>query len=753
MIEIQFEVIKIKYRNDETGYSILETKILKHPEDIDIPTAQKIIVGHFPVVHKKDEFIAEGNWIDAGKYGYQFKVNYSKLVFPETEKGMIYFLKECVKGVGGVVAKRIVTTFKEDTFQIILNEPDKLLTIPGVTEKKKESIYKAVFFHKEFEEVALYLLSVGLSHMEASKVYKELGYAAISKISSNPYILLSLKGFSFNKADTVAQNLHFKYDNPKRIYHGLLHFLQSRMDSRGDMFTYMTDIYNYFSEHLTRYGSYSDGLLISKESIDKAMAKFKRWDKVRIEDNDGDTCVYIKYFFNAENAIVKNIKNRLTTMNQWITHPSDLEEYLREEEGKGLMLAKNQKRAIDMALFNKLSILSGGPGTGKTHTINAIIKTIEHFKPGAEIKLAAPTGRAAKRMTEMTGKPAETIHRMVGIFGGEHSNPEADSFEELDADFLIIDESSMIDAHVFHVLLNAVSERTRILLVGDFNQLPSVGPGLILRDLMESNEIPKVVLDEIFRQAQDSQIVTNSYNLIHGKGFDSLNFDKRKKDFYFMEEENTEAIIDKILMVIKRALKAGNSLDDVQVLTVLNGGDLGVQELNKRIQRVFNPKNGRKREVKIRADFFLREGDRVMQTVNNYDLNVFNGEVGKVDKIEVVEKNGENIFELTVDYGDREVTYGDENLEEIVLAYAMSVHKSQGSEFKFVIMPIHGSLRVLLNQNIIYTGWTRAKQMVVMVGSKDELRDGMMRKENTIRNSLIRKKLQEEVDMPNKKRA
>lgn len=743
MIEIKFEVQKIKYRNEESGYTVMDVKLIDHPENVEIPTAGRTVTGIFQAIHKKDEFVAEGDWVDAGKFGYQFKVSKFELVLPETSKGMVSFLSRSVKGIGPLVAKRIVQEFEEETFQIIMNFPEKLLRIKGVTQAKKDAIHFAVNKHKEYEEVALFLLSVGLTHVETSIVYEELGYAAISKIKNNPYVLLSLKHFTFKTADIVAQKMGFSYDNSERILIGIMHFLNYRMQSRGDMYTDSTEVVEDLSAYLNTYGGYENKDEITSDKIKEGLKTLNDLGKIFIEKYGKQECVYITYFHHAEDSIVKNISKKINEFNHWICRPEDLDEYIQErEENGGMALAEKQKQAIRMTLFNKLSILSGGPGTGKTHTINAIINTAEHFLPGAMISLCAPTGRAAKRMTELTGRKAETIHRLIKIYGGDNGDAGEETFEEVDADFLIVDESSMIDAHVFNVLLNAVTDRTRILLVGDYNQLPSVGPGLILRDLMESGAVPKTILTEIFRQAQDSQIVTNSYNIIHGKGIDSLTYDPKKKDFLFKELANVEEIINITLNVMKKAIRQGATLDEIQVLTVLNGGDLGVHELNRRIQKCFNPKTGKYKEVQVGVDLYLRIFDRVMQTRNNYDLNVFNGEVGRIESIDIVIDGGEEKLQMLVDFGDRDVIYGEDEVHELVLAYAMSVHKSQGSEFKYVIMPIHRSLKVLLNRNIIYTAWTRAKEKVILLGSRKELEDGIGRVENTVRNSLIRPKLE-----------
>ena len=324
MIEIRFEVSRIKFRNPDTGYTIIDMKLLDHPSSVEIPTSERVVTGIFPVIHEKDEFIAKGKWIDSGKFGYQFESLTHTLAFPETSKGMIIFLRNSVEGVGAVLARRIVEEFKEATFSVIQNSPDELLKVKGITKKKRDSIVKSVNVHLEYEEVSIFLLGLGLSHIDSSNIYAEMGYSAISRIRENPYIITTLKGFPFKKADKIARMLDMPVDNPNRIYYGIIDFLDYRMESRGDMFTYLEDIYSEISGYIEKRGGYEFSKLIRKEDIDAAISDLIRFKKIKTEEHGNKTCVYIRFYNYVENSIVDKVIDKSESFNEWITHPDTL---------------------------------------------------------------------------------------------------------------------------------------------------------------------------------------------------------------------------------------------------------------------------------------------------------------------------------------------------------------------------------------------------------------------------------------------
>lgn len=734
-IRIEFETKKIIFRNKENGYTIANIKINKHPKNIEIPTAEPIIAGYFNAIHVKDEFEVNGIWVDTGENGYRFNVETSTLIFPETEKGMIEFLTRFAKGVGKTSAKRIVNKFKENTFNVIINNPNTLLEVEGITEKKVNAIHESIKECRDYEDVVLFLAPLGLNHLDILKIYKELGYSTINIVSENPYILYKYKILSFKEIDLLAKKLKIKPNNPERIKTGILFFIEQQMKNRGDMFVYEKDIIEKLPQFLYQYGSFGGNYTITNDEIKLVLNSLISFDKKLVSESTllGDKAIYINFYNFIEDEIVKHLYCAIENVNPINSYNKDIDKFLKTYELKtGFKLAKKQKEAVYMAMNNRFSILSGGPGTGKTQTINTIINCFKTIRPNSTIELAAPTGRAAKRMTELTGLEAKTIHRLIGL---NSFKEEKSDLEEIDVDFLIIDEASMIDAYVFYNLLSVISETTKVLIVGDYQQLPSVGVGLVLRDLIDSKVIATTILTEVFRQKEGSQIIENAHKVINGNNH--LSLDKNKGDFYFIEETSVKKISDLIILSIKRLLQTGYKMDDIQVLSTMNKGDLGVVELNRKIQATFNPAKENKDEIEIGTQKCFRVNDKVMQTENDYDLGVFNGEVGTIETIVY----GENNFEVTVNFGDKDITYTNKNIHELVLAYAITVHKSQGSEFEAVIMPFHHSLNVLLNRNIIYTGLTRAKKRVVCIGDKEEFNEGINKTDIVSRNSQIKEKL------------
>lgn len=732
-IDITFEVKNIIFRDTETGYTLANVNLISHPKDVEIPTAEPIISGYFNAIHVKDELKAIGKWVDTGVNGYRFEIETSQLIFPETDKGMIEFIVRFANGVGKVSARRIVEAFKENTFNVIINNPERLLEIKGITKKRAESVHMSISQYKDYEEVALFLVPLGFSHTDTVLIYDEFGYGAIDRIRSNPYVLCKYNKIDFSRVDESAKKLGFKANNQERIKEGIMLYINTQMKNRGDIFVYEKDIIDDLSSFLKKYGAFEKYEALSEDEVKLALKNLDINKRIKKDiDSNGNKITYISFYKFIEDEIVRLLNDMVNQQVPYICYKRDIDAFIENYEQKNNMtLAEKQKDALFMITSNKISILSGGPGTGKTQTINAIIELYRSVNPSGIIKLAAPTGRAAKRMTELTGMEAKTIHRLIGLNSFQEDKSE---LNEIEADFLIIDEASMIDAYVFYNLLSVIPEETRLLIVGDYQQLPSVGPGLVLRDLIDSNTIKTTILTEVFRQAKNSQIVTNSHKIISGDK--DINLDMSKGDFYFIDELMVNKISQKVLKSIYRLLKSGYSMDEIQVLSVMNKGDLGVVELNKKIQNMFNPESAHKNQVEIGTHRYLRENDKVMQTVNNYDLEVFNGEVGKITSINYNKK-----LEVVVDFEDKVITYNSDTIHELTLAYAITVHKSQGSEFDAVIMPIHQSLSILLNRNIIYTAWTRAKKRVVCVGDREELNKGIDRIDNTIRNSQIKNKL------------
>ncbi|WCK57731.1 ATP-dependent RecD-like DNA helicase (plasmid) [Aneurinibacillus sp. Ricciae_BoGa-3] len=745
-IPVKFEVVKIRKRFDTNGYTIFEAKFTDYPSTF-LPTSEIVLAGNFPSIFEEDEFEGVGSWKNHNIYGYGFNLEWAKRLVPQTEKGIQEFLKRCVKGIGNKTAEKIVQHFGLQTISQIEADWKNLLKVPGMGEKRAKKIHEKMASHKKYEDVAMYVLSNGGGYKTALRIYEALGDSAIIRIKENPYSLCSIPKISFPQADKFAKNERIPFHHIERVKQGILYFLENDLKSKGNLYVTKRNLSQEINSFLLHVGAFKDETnheFISYGKVNEALDMLIEEEKVVIEeDEEGVECIYTKSYHVIENQIVKHLKKLVEESKTPIATTQQIEEFITEyETTHKFPLAEKQKEAVFMALQNGMSILTGGPGTGKTQTINTIIQCIRTIKPTATIHLCAPTGKASKRMTELTGMEAMTIHRTIGLNGFQKENKTT----LVQGDFVIIDESSMIDAFVFYKLLEAIDEDVRILFVGDYEQLPSVGAGLILRDLINSKKIPTTVLTEIFRQARESQIVMNSHKIIKGiktTDKDGLTFDTNKNDFYFIQTQNKLDVQSRIIEMVDRFVQVqGYKLRDIQVLSPMRKGDLGVWRLNRLMQQKFNPPSATKKEWKVNELNFFREGDKVIQTVNNYDLEVFNGEVGYIHSISR-NKEGDTIVE--VEFDDKTVAYDELSIEEVELAFVITIHKSQGSEFPVVIMPIHSSQEGMLNKNLIYTAWTRAKETVVSIGSKDALDKAIDKTDNTIRFSKIKEKIAKQI--------
>lgn len=737
---IHFRVIRVQYYNSKTGYTVAKVKLLKYPKK-NPPKKFFEVVGYFYSVFDGDEFKGEGVWTNHPIYGKQFYLIQQERIMPVTLKGIREFLVRFGKEakIGKKTAEKIVNIFKENTLSTIRDDWRNLLQVKGITEKKAKAIHAALNSIDKYEEAASFLLQHGISYKDCLRIFDRFKEYTVKKIKENPYLLLMLPDIEFKVADTFAKNLNLPFDNIERLKEGILFFIAIDMKNKGNLFIFKETILDELDSFLKKEGAYGEAYTLTPKAILDALNELTKEHLVIEEDSHGRECVYLRAYYHIENQIVELVREHLLLPKPPLVTSQQINQFINHHEENGMKFAKEQKQAIYMALENGFSILTGGPGTGKTHTINAIIQCLQTFKPEVKIDLCAPTGKAAKRITELTYKEAKTIHRLIGL--GFDKDQE---IEIINSDFLIVDESSMVDAYVFSKLLEAVQPKTRILLVGDAEQLPSVGPGLILRDLIDSEVIPVTRLKEIFRQAKHSQIITNAHAVINNKP-QELTFDTTKKDFYFIERDDVQHLRNTILASIYKFVKnQGYKFDDIQVLSPINDGDLGVHELNRLIQMYFNPESPTKKEVPIDEISVFREGDKVMQTVNNYDLDVYNGEVGTITRI-YDDTDGPK---LEVDFGDKVITYDEENQGQLTHAFVISIHKSQGSEFPVVIIPIHQLLAKQLNRNLVYTAITRARKCVVLIGQKDVLYRGINKADNIIRNSQVKDKLKLKLALP-----
>lgn len=686
--------------------------------------------GYFLNVFKGDLFTVKGYWLKKEKYTV-FKVIEKERVFSDSEGILREYL--CLH-MSKAVATKMIKKYGALAVEKAKESHESFIDI-GIKEKKAIELHKKVLAGAYQEELFEFFLMYNFESRMIKKIVKAYSLDGKSKIIENPYRLCEDVGFSFKDADTLAQSLGIQQNDQRRVREAVHSYIKSETESAGHLFVYKKALLSGLNRYIERAGCYKTSSL-NELDIEMALESLRSGENSRIyevrHETNGEICIYLGYYNYVENQIVKKVEEMIHTYkNPFCTEDMVNDFILDYELNYSFTFANKQKEAIQMAMTEGFSILTGGPGTGKTQTVNSIIKCLKTIKPSASIALLAPTGKAGKRMSELTNLPASTIHRRLGFLPFEDAEEE---FEEIVEDFVVIDEASMIDADLFLRLIKSLSPDSKLLLVGDVNQIPSVGPGLILKELIESNQIPVVVLNEIFRQSQDSRIVSNAYRVI--KGETELDVSENS-DFEMVECDNPQFIQEQILLAIEREIKSGTPFQNIQVLSPYNKGDLGVFELNRLIQEKFNPKKESEAEYEFSPVRKFRRNDRVIQTKNDYDLGVFNGTTGCIS---MVDPNGELIVEMDGD----DIAYSDEQIEMLLLGYAITIHKSQGSEFPVVIMPIHRSQRLLNNKNLLYTGITRARKKVILIGEVDCLKETILKEDATIRNSQILEKMEKE---------
>ena len=702
----------IIYQNPENGYTVMN--LVCEEEEITC-------VGMCKGLSEGENLEATGEYIEHATYGRQFKISAYETVAPKDKLSMERYLGSgAVKGIGPALAKRIVKYFGEDTFRIMEEEPERLAEIKGISIRKAREIAEQMEEKKDLRDALVYLQKYGISNTLAIRIYEAYGMNLYGVMKENPYQLAEdIRGVGFKIADSIAARIGIHTDSDYRIRSGLLYTL---LQAVGEGHCYLP-----MEALLDRAAQL---LLVEPEHIRPQVDNMVMDRKLVVK---GDA-VYAASYYYAELGCARMLHELNIPMREKEERISKILEKIRAESA--VEPDELQYQAVMGAIQNGLFILSGGPGTGKTTTINTIIQYFEH--EGCDIFLAAPTGRAAKRMTEATGYEARTIHRMLEINGAlsddDRRNVRFEKNEEnpLEADVVIIDEMSMVDLPLFHALLKAIMPGTRLILVGDVNQLPSVGPGQVLRDIMRPEVFPMVTLQKIFRQAGESDIVVNAHHINRGE---QIALDNKSKDFFLLERSDVNVIYKHMIQLIKDKLPGYVSATpyDIQVLTPMRKGHLGVEILNTILQQYLNPPDNRKKEHQ-QGDTIYREGDKVMQIRNNYQLEwevlskygipidkgmgVFNGDMGLIREIR------EASSEVVVEYDEgRRVTYPFSLLEELELSYAITIHKAQGSEYPAVIMPLLNGPRMLFNRNLLYTGITRARSCVTILGSRDTVRE------------------------------
>lgn len=704
-IELSGQIERITYTNEENGYTIARVKIYGQRDLVTV-------VGYLMSPTPGEILNMRGEWVNHPKFGEQFKVVEYKTTVPATVFGIQKYLGSgLIKGLGPVIAGRIVKKFGEKTLDVIENDIEKLDMVEGIGKKRIAMIQNAWEEQKEIRDVMLFLQSHGVSSGYATKIFKQYKNRSIAVVTENPYRLaMDIFGIGFVIADNIAEKLGFPKDSPLRIEAGILYVLYQLSDEGHVFYPY---------EYLVKKSRETLG--VERDAIVEALGVLAINKKIVLEDlnesidefKENNKGVYLAKFHLCETSIATRLKT-LSIAPKSI-RSINVENALKwVQERLDIRLAENQAKAIRCALENKIMVITGGPGTGKTTIINAILKIFSKLK--VKTLLAAPTGRAAKRMSETTGHEAKTIHRLLEYSfakGGFQKNEE----KPLTCDLLILDEASMIDTVLMHHLTKAIPTFATVILVGDVNQLPSVGAGNVLNDIIASGVIPVVELKEIFRQARESRIIVNAHKINNGI-LPTFEDDVPDNDFYFIQQEDPEKVLEIILELTKERIPKRFGLDpvdDIQVLTPMHKGMVGAGNLNTELQKSLNPS-----QVEImRGSRNFRVNDKVMQIRNNYDKEVFNGDIGRIVGI----RPDEN--EITVLFDGRNVVYEFYELDELVLAYAVSVHKSQGSEYPAVVIPVLIQHYILLQRNLIYTAVTRGRNLVVMVGTRKALAMGV----------------------------
>ena len=744
MEEIKGYVAHIIYRNEENAYTVFE---------LDYGKGSLTCTGFPPAISEGESCRVEGEMTSHPVYGDQMRISSYEAIEPETTQAIFRYLSSgAIKGIGESLARRILKKFGEDTMRILDEEPERLAEIKGISPRKAREISAQIEGKRDQRDAMVFLQQYGIGGRHALRIWKTYGMKLYEVIKENPYRLADdIRGIGFATADEIASRVGIRADSDFRIRSGILYML-SQVLTDGSTWMERSMVIRRTAELLS----------LGEDQIDLQLDNLAMDRKLMIKNREGTAQVYSMGAYRREQQIARALLE-LDTAPLSVSGDMTTEERIRKiEEREGIELDELQRQAVLLAADHAILLISGGPGTGKTTTINTIIRYFQ--EEDMEVMLCAPTGRAAKRMKEATGMEAMTIHRMLGVraregeedrdapaaplltdFGRDEENP-------LEADVIIVDEMSMVDMYLFHALLKAVRSGTRLILVGDVNQLPSVGPGRILQDLIRSGAFRTVILKKIFRQAAESDIVVNAHRILKGE-MPSLG--NKSRDFFFLERDSLPVIYKNTVQLIMEMLPGyvKCSSDEIQVLTPMRKGNLGVQRLNEVLQSVLNPPAPDKREY-IREEVTFREGDKVMQTRNNYQIEwqirgnfglplekgtgIFNGDFGRILSVDPSREI------LTVRFDeDREVDYPFGELEDLELAYAVTVHKSQGSEYPAVILPLLSGPRGLFNRNLLYTAVTRARSCVVILGSREAVRTMTDNVRENIRNTGLEERIHE----------
>jgi exodeoxyribonuclease V alpha subunit len=696
-------VERITFHNEETGYTV--AKLAPDGKDYDVP-----VVGTMLGVSVGEHVRLEGDWTVHGQYGRQFKVDRYTTVLPATAAGIEKYLGSgLVKGIGPKTAKRIVQAFGADTFQVIEEHPGRLYEVADVGPKRVALIKAAWQEQRQIREIMVFLQSHGVSPALAVRIYKQYGDGAATVVTTDPYRLArDVYGIGFITADRIARNLGIAPDAPERVAAGVAYMLSQKADE-GHVYVPQDELTEVSAKLLD----------VAADLAGQGIESLRQDEQVQVEKPPGPSSmdrlaqdrVYLMPFFRAEVSVAGKLRRLMEAREDRLYgfHSFDWPQAFRAVQRQtNLALTPKQQEAVRTALTRRVTVITGGPGTGKTTCQLTLIRLLD--AAGRSYVLASPTGRAAKRLSEATGRPAKTLHRLLEFSPGHGFTFQRNEENPLDVDAVIVDEASMLDLLLTNHLLKAISPGAHLLLVGDIDQLPPVGAGNVLRDVIDSGATAVVRLDVIFRQAAGSYIIENAHRVNHGEMPEWSS--ERSKDFFLFQTDAPERASELVVEIVQERIprKFGIPPHDIQVLSPMHRGDVGVAALNERLQEALNPPAPQKPERRLGGRVY-RQGDRVMQIRNNYDKDVYNGDLGQIVGLDPIEQL------LTVRIDDRMVPYDFLELDELVHAYAVSVHKAQGSEFPAVVIPLLTQHYMMLQRNLVYTAITRAKKLVVLVGT------------------------------------
>jgi exodeoxyribonuclease V alpha subunit len=728
------------FHNEENLYTVVRIRVDETNHAYEEKEA--VITGHFPRIHEEETYVFYGRFQEHPKFGMQFHANHFKKEIPQTTQGVVHYLSsDLFKGIGKKTAEKIVEHIGENAISKILENPSVLDEVPKLPPDKAKSIYDTLAEHQGLERVMIVLNDLGFGPQISMKIYQAYKDQALETIQNNPYKLVEdIEGVGFTRADELGSKIGITGSHPDRIKAGCLYTLEQVCVKQGHVYLEAKELIVTVKELLEK----SQPEKIEYTDISSQLVSLEEEKKVIGEGSR----VYVPSLYFSEKGIVTSIENILSQKQYEDQFPQS--EFLLAlgalEDRLGVQYAPSQKEAIETALMSPMLLLTGGPGTGKTTVINGIVELFadlhgcsldpkDYKDEPFPVLLTAPTGRAAKRMTESTGLPAMTIHRLLGWNGQEGFQSDED--RAIEGKLLIVDEVSMVDTWLAHQLLKALPDDIQVIFVGDEDQLPSVGPGQVLKDLLRSKVVPTVRLTDIYRQEEGSSIIELAHHMKKGQIPSDLTKQQKDRSFFPCRTDQISEVVRK---VVENAKKKGYTPKDIQVLAPMYRGPAGIDNLNKLLQEIFNSNDGTRKEISF-GDVHYRIGDKVLQLVNQPENNVFNGDIGEIVSIFYAKENTEKQDMVIVSYEGNEVTYTRQDLTQITLAYCCSIHKSQGSEFPIVILPVVKSYFRMLRRNLLYTAITRSKQFLILCGEFDAFKLGVQREDDFMRKTTLSEKL------------